>query len=200
MANSDIVRYLDEGLKRGFSIDVLKNELIENGFLEKDIDEAEIFVSPSDFMSDEKKSNQKEKKGPTGFIKFISILYYISAGICVFQALFLVFFGNLLNSFIDIPEISGVFIVFATLILMISLLLFFIARGLWTLKNWTRVFILIFSWFGAIVGAVGMFAIIFMEGPTGLAMILPLIFSGLFIWYFQYNKEVVALFKQDKND
>ncbi|MBU0907175.1 MAG: hypothetical protein KKD18_01390 [Nanoarchaeota archaeon] len=40
MVNQDIVKYLEEGKKRGFSIQLLKKKLLEGGFQERDIDEA----------------------------------------------------------------------------------------------------------------------------------------------------------------
>ncbi|MFH1802693.1 MAG: hypothetical protein ABH864_04555 [archaeon] len=40
MVNQDIVKYLEEGKKRGFSIQLLKGKLLEGGFNEGDIDNA----------------------------------------------------------------------------------------------------------------------------------------------------------------
>lgn len=40
MVNQDIVNYLEEGKRRGFSVQLLKKKLVEGGFQEKDIDEA----------------------------------------------------------------------------------------------------------------------------------------------------------------
>ncbi len=40
MVNEDVFEYLKEGLRRGFSIDLLKQQLLGGGFLERDIDEA----------------------------------------------------------------------------------------------------------------------------------------------------------------
>lgn len=40
MVNQDIVRYLEEGKRRGFSVQLLKQKLIEGGFAEADVDEA----------------------------------------------------------------------------------------------------------------------------------------------------------------
>lgn len=44
--NRDIVRYLEEGRKRGFSVQLLKGKLLEGGFLEKDVDEAIATMNP----------------------------------------------------------------------------------------------------------------------------------------------------------
>lgn len=38
--NKDIVNYLEEGKRRGFSVQLLKKKLVDGGFAEKDIDEA----------------------------------------------------------------------------------------------------------------------------------------------------------------
>ena len=40
MANKDILFYLKEGQGRGFSLNILKQKLIEGGFSEEDVDEA----------------------------------------------------------------------------------------------------------------------------------------------------------------
>jgi hypothetical protein len=40
MVNQDIVKYLEEGKRRGFSIQLLKKKLLEAGFQEKDVDDA----------------------------------------------------------------------------------------------------------------------------------------------------------------
>jgi len=40
MVNQDVVKYLVEGKRRGFSINLLKSKLLEGGFQESDVDEA----------------------------------------------------------------------------------------------------------------------------------------------------------------
>lgn len=40
MVNREIVKYLEDGVKRGFSVQLLKRKLLEGGFLEKDVDDA----------------------------------------------------------------------------------------------------------------------------------------------------------------
>lgn len=57
MVNEDIVNYLKEGVKRGFSLELLKQKLKEGGFNEKDIEEAAKSIPPKE---DSKKNEQKD--------------------------------------------------------------------------------------------------------------------------------------------
>lgn len=47
MVNQDIVKYLREGIKRGFSVSLLRQKLLEGGFSEEDISEAVTFLHSS---------------------------------------------------------------------------------------------------------------------------------------------------------
>lgn len=102
MANEEIVRYLREGIDKGFSIDLLRKHLLEGGFLEKDIIDALNSVN-KDEMSENGKIGIKWMK-VAGIIGIISLLL----GIFYNVALFIPPLGNLLkslfnNSFFVIP-------------------------------------------------------------------------------------------------
>ena len=71
MVNQDIVKYLEEGKRRGFSIQLLKRKLLEGGFQERDVDDAiaamnvpQVVVSDKidlfDKSQDDKYSNQPQ--------------------------------------------------------------------------------------------------------------------------------------------
>ena|SRR3989344_744680 len=47
MVNQDIVRYLREGVNRGFNISLLRQELLRGGFNARDVDEAIAIIRPS---------------------------------------------------------------------------------------------------------------------------------------------------------
>src|SRR3989344_1612487 len=49
MVNADILNYLKEGKKRGFTLNILKQKLIEGGFDEKDVNEATMELQKSEF-------------------------------------------------------------------------------------------------------------------------------------------------------
>jgi hypothetical protein len=79
MVNQDIVKYLEEGKKRGFSIQILKQKLLEGGFQEKDIDDAiaamnvqQMIASNKIDLFDKTQNNQnlfeppKDQKMPLG--------------------------------------------------------------------------------------------------------------------------------------
>lgn len=59
MTDKEILNYLQEGVKRGFSVQLLKQKLIEGGFAEKDINEALLE------MSGIKQQNFSTKQLPT---------------------------------------------------------------------------------------------------------------------------------------
>src|SRR3989344_5312086 len=44
MVHEGIARYLKEGVKRGFSLNLLKQKLLEGGFQERDVDETVLFL------------------------------------------------------------------------------------------------------------------------------------------------------------
>lgn len=52
--NQDIVKYLEEGKKRGFSIQLLKQKLLAGGFQEKDVDDAIAAMNVPQTKSSEK--------------------------------------------------------------------------------------------------------------------------------------------------
>ncbi|MDD5699928.1 MAG: DUF2127 domain-containing protein [Candidatus Nanoarchaeia archaeon] len=90
-------------------------------------------------------------------VKIISILYYISAGFGVLFAIFLFAgfaFLSTLMPFLSVISAMGyiLVIVCAVIVLAISVLSFFIARGLMKLKNWARILVLVFAGLGIVMG------------------------------------------------
>ncbi|MBU1051794.1 MAG: hypothetical protein KJ718_04525 [Nanoarchaeota archaeon] len=61
MANQNIINWLNEGKKRGFSVQFLKKKLMEKSFLEKDVDEAVAVVEGSVSKSIPQKINLFDK-------------------------------------------------------------------------------------------------------------------------------------------
>jgi len=66
MVNQEIVKYLQEGIKRGFNISLLRQKLLEGGFNARDVDEAINVVGNVNQF--EKKMEPAEKKIDNGFV------------------------------------------------------------------------------------------------------------------------------------
>ena len=96
------------------------------------------------------------KSVPAG-VKVISVLYYIGSIFGLLFALLFFFGAGAISSFTDqIPVLSafgtGLFIIAGVITLAFSILGFFVARGLWKGKNWTRIFVIILSILGILMG------------------------------------------------
>ncbi len=98
------------------------------------------------------------KTVPTG-VKVISVLYYIGAALSVLLGLFLFGGAGMINSIsTKIPLLgvlgAGLFVVGGIILILLGVLYFFIARGLWNLKSWARTIAIILAALGAL-GALG---------------------------------------------
>lgn len=132
-----------------------------------------------------------KKEMPTG-VKIISVLYYIAAGFAAIGALVLMIVGS---SFM--PNISGtlpiesfgvgVAIFFGIFLLAVAALDFFIARGLWNGKSWSRIMVLIFGF----IGLVGSFISL---AQADFSVILGLLIQGTIVGYLLFSKEVKEAF------
>ena len=93
---------------------------------------------------------------PTG-IKIISVLYYIGA---VFELIFavLLFVGSgALKSKVPFLAFLGPFLIVGGVILLgLTVLSFFVGRGLWKGQKWSRMVAVIFAALGALLSIVGM--------------------------------------------
>lgn len=91
---------------------------------------------------------------PTG-VKVISVLYYIGMALeLILGILFLVGAGIVGSVVEEIPVISllgsGFLVLIGIILIGISVLSFFVARGLWNGNNWARIVTIIFSGLGAL--------------------------------------------------
>lgn len=127
-------------------------------------------------------------------VKIISILYYISAGFGILFAIFLfigsAFLGSLLPSLTAISALGyGLVIFCAILVLAFSVFSFFVARGLWNIKKWARIAVIVFAGL-AIAGTLTSFASGFSFG-----LVVQLAISGAMGGYLLFSKEVKKVFK-----
>ena len=132
---------------------------------------------------------------PTG-VKIIGILYYISAGMLTLGALSILFFGmKILESLSGILSTLGslgfaIAVVVSIIMLGFALLDFFIGRGLFKLKNWARIVVIIFSIIGFLLTLIGI-------GQAAIWFtLIGLILNGLVGGYLIFSKTVKAAFAQ----
>ena len=99
----------------------------------------------------EKQTEKFNNNIPAG-VQVISVLYYISAVLCVLLGLLLVIGANTIVSFLvsSAPELEsiitgGVIIAMGIIFIAVSVLAFFVGRGLWKLKPWARILAIILA-------------------------------------------------------
>ena len=129
---------------------------------------------------------------PTG-VKIISILYYIGAVFAAISGILFIigasFISSLLNSIPLLSALgSSLFIVVGIVFILLGILQFFIARGLWKGRNWARVLVIIFS---VIAILLGIYVIIQGSIMNG---IINLVFSGIIGGYLLFSRKVKDAF------
>ena len=132
---------------------------------------------------------KRKKERPVG-VTILAILGYISAVFTLIFGLIAliaapVFFA-LIPQIADLPLLaaigSALTIIGGIFFIACAVLEYFIAKGLWDDKNWTRVLLLIFVWICAI-------------GSLFSLQIVGLIIDGIIIWYMQFVPKVKSYFK-----
>lgn len=126
------------------------------------------------------------KNAPVG-VKIISVLVYIQAFFSVIVGLMMMLLKGFIVNFIDsfkvvptnfMPLINAAFLVIGIFLILLGILYYLLARGLWKGSSWARVVELILASLGAFGGLISL--------PSG---IIGLVISGLIIWYLGFNKE-----------
>lgn len=143
-------------------------------------------------VNQQKQTPVNGKTVPTG-VKVISVLYYISAGLCaLFGILFMVGGGMMSSIIAQLPIIGAlgsiVFIAGGILMLGIGVLSFFIARGLRKTKKWARIVAIIFSCLGVLSAIISMIQAGILGGVSSLAI------SGAMGGYLLFSKKVKEAF------
>jgi len=124
-------------------------------------------------------------------ITLLAILGYIGAVATLLIGLTMLigsaFISKLITQFV--PEFATyaeagtvLFIVLGIVFIGLSILDYFIARGLWNGKNWARILMLIFA-------ALGVLSSLWPFNIAGLAI------DGLIVWYLGFYKPAVNYFK-----
>ena len=104
---------------------------------------------------------EKTEKSVPGWVKTISILYYIGSALGIIGGLLFLLGAGLFDSIAEqIPLIgvlgSIIFIIAGIVMLVFGILWFFIGRGLWKGKKWARIFAIILSILGILIGVYSM--------------------------------------------
>jgi len=153
--------------------------------------------------SSKKVSGGTKKSTTPGFVRVISILYYIVSVLMILMGVVLFIGGfagegfvkgfgidrvlefgateNPVDSFV-VPLILGSLIVGGLLVIAIGILEFYIARGLWLKQNWARILVVVFAVIG-FIAAIPIF-------DWGSLIINALI--GSYMWF---NKGVKRTFR-----
>lgn len=126
MVNQDIVNYLREGIKRGFSVGLLRQKLLEGGFQERDVSDAinsmSAAASPKSVMVNNKPSENKplikkeEKPVVTDSegkkkIKWMKVGAWCGVGLIVFSfiySLLISFFSESIGTNLLLLVVMGV--------------------------------------------------------------------------------------------
>lgn len=138
------------------------------------------------------KSLSKPKLGVPVGVKIISVLYYIAAVVLIILGIAL-FGGAGLVGYLasKIPFIavlgSGIIAVAGIIVILLAVLSFFIARGLWKGKQWARIIVIIFAILGFISAIISLLKLDF-------SVIGSLVINGLIGGYLLFSENVKKAF------
>jgi len=122
---------------------------------------------------------------PTG-VKIISVLYYIGAVFSLIAGI-VAFAGGAFFTTVLPKFIAGIAAIAGIVFIILAVLGFFIARGLWKGQNWARILAIVF----AILGVISALIAIISGGYQG---IVSLVINAIIGYYLWFNKGVKAAF------
>jgi hypothetical protein len=154
-------------------------------------------------------SKKVERAAPTG-VKIISVLEYISSAVFILMGVLLLIVGIVINADptkIQLPNevlsnfpdmgsflvyLGPLLIALGVVLMLLSILSFFVAYGLWKGKNWARIMEIVFSVFFF----VSAFFSLFRGENFGdfFSSLLNLVFSGAIGGYLLFNKKAKKFF------
>lgn len=140
----------------------------------------------------------KKSNIPVG-VKIISVFYYIVGILCALFGLMIILSANTIISYLvsTTPELatlnSGalvtVGVIFGILLIGIGILSFFIGKGLWKLRKWARIVVIVFSILGVISAIYNMIV------GFQIGQIVRLLVDGIIGGYLLFSEEVKRAFK-----
>lgn len=134
-------------------------------------------------------SRRASKEVPVG-VKIVSVLYYIGATILAIIGIGLLFGDETIMGMLPMAiETVGALVAIGVFYLVLSVIGFFVARGLWKPQSWARIVTIILSVLG-FVGGINSIANGDISGGI-IAMIVEAIIGS----YLMFNTEVKRAFK-----
>lgn len=132
-------------------------------------------------------------------VKVMAVLHYISAA---FSLLFGILVAVMLPFLVGAdPEYAAFFMAFgiiiAVLFVLMAILDVFIGYGLWKFRNWGRILLLVTYWILVVAGALLVVASLVAGDVLSAVfnLFLWVVMSAVLIWLFQFQQDIVALFK-----
>ena len=113
---------------------------------------------------------KKRKTLPLG-VKIISILYYVCSVLVVIGGIIAIGLSGFADSLPYDVEYLGIKLIFGGIFAIImGIVSFFVARGLWNLKNWARIVVIIFAVLGILDAGTGIARGFYATGFTGVVV------------------------------
>jgi len=212
MVNKEIIEFLHEGTKRGFSIQILKQKLLEAGFIEKDVNKAIDALSKGKALprTPNQPGTHYENKKSRKLMKIAGWFGIIMLVIFILLVILIIIpqTADFLNSIFEIMMFSIIFFIF-----LITFLVFYylglaklgkcseskiLHKSSWTMLVYsviipiTFVLMIIFSW-KSLVGAFAALAFISLFG--GSKLILYSIFALVLTYFTIYIFLSIGLIK-----
>jgi len=158
MADQRVVNYIKEQLSRGFAAEQIRQGLLSQGWQEAIVGEAMRIVAGSGGMNPGNAASTSQspvsKEGVPGLVKFLAILYFISAAGPAFGGFQMVTGGGIFAVFLGAlgPSIGTIIIIAGILMFLLAILYIFVGIGMWKGQKWSRIVAIIFSVIGFLGG------------------------------------------------
>ncbi|MAG39366.1 hypothetical protein CMI41_00145 [Candidatus Pacearchaeota archaeon] len=129
---------------------------------------------------------KKRKTLPLG-VKIISILYYVCSVLAIIGGIIAIGLSGFADSLPYDVEYLGIKLIFGGIFAIImGIVSFFVAKGLWNLKNWARIVVIIFAALGILDAGTGIARGFYATGFTGV--IVDIIIAAYLIFSEEAKK------------
>lgn len=133
-----------------------------------------------------------KKTAAGAWVKVISVIAYVGAILSIIAGIAMIAGSSFLAPYIPVIEqgalSSAVIILVGIIAIAFGVFDLFVARGLWTYKNWARIAEIVIAILGFVSG------IIYIIGSPGWAIFNIVVNGGIF-YLIAINKDVRKLFK-----
>ena len=143
-------------------------------------------------MAKKKEAVKKPKKAPLG-VQIISVLYYIGAVIITLVGLLCIVLGagfadELITSMGSLGP--GLIVALGIIFIAIGVFGFFVGMGLWKLKQWARIAVIVLSLISVISSLYGLVMM-----KSIVSNIITILINGAIAYYLIFVKEAKEAFK-----